>query len=118
MLAVLRRRTPAAQRIGLWRSLVARLVRDEEAAGSNPVSPTDQMSQDIEDTRTHGNVGSGVRHFGVRGWSSRSGADGELAEEFSGDGADDADVQVLYEQEDVGVGAGVVASLVELRAQA
>ena len=27
-------------RIGLWRSLVARLVRDEEAAGSNPVSPT------------------------------------------------------------------------------
>ena len=26
--------------IGLWRSLVARLVRDEEAAGSNPVSPT------------------------------------------------------------------------------
>src|SRR3954471_9356412 len=25
---------------GLWRSLVARLVRDEEAAGSNPVSPT------------------------------------------------------------------------------
>ena len=30
--------------IGLWRSLVARLVRDEEAAGSNPVSPTDVMS--------------------------------------------------------------------------
>ncbi len=27
-------------RIGLWRSLVARFVRDEEAAGSNPVSPT------------------------------------------------------------------------------
>ena len=26
--------------IGLWRSLVARFVRDEEAAGSNPVSPT------------------------------------------------------------------------------
>ena len=33
--------------IGLWRSLVARLVRDEEAAGSNPVSPTDPMSWDI-----------------------------------------------------------------------
>jgi hypothetical protein len=31
--------TPDAA-IGLWRSLVARLVRDEEAAGSNPVSPT------------------------------------------------------------------------------
>ena len=25
---------------GLWRSLVARLVRDEEVAGSSPVSPT------------------------------------------------------------------------------
>ena len=30
----------AHRHIGLWRSLVARLVRDEEAAGSNPVSPT------------------------------------------------------------------------------
>src|SRR4051794_15934995 len=29
---------------GLWRSLVARLVRDEEAAGSNPVSPTRWMA--------------------------------------------------------------------------
>jgi hypothetical protein len=38
-------------RIGLWRSLVARLVRDEEAAGSNPVSPTRVMSQDIADSR-------------------------------------------------------------------
>ncbi len=26
--------------IGAWRSLVARFVRDEEAAGSNPVAPT------------------------------------------------------------------------------
>ena len=26
--------------IGLWRSLVARGVRDAEVAGSNPVSPT------------------------------------------------------------------------------
>ncbi len=25
---------------GAWRSLVARFVRDEEAAGSNPVAPT------------------------------------------------------------------------------
>ncbi len=30
---------------GLWRSLVARLVRDEEAAGSNPVSPTHRSSR-------------------------------------------------------------------------
>ena len=26
--------------IGVWRSLVARFVRDEEVAGSNPVTPT------------------------------------------------------------------------------
>ena len=25
---------------GVWRSLVARFVRDEEVAGSNPVTPT------------------------------------------------------------------------------
>ncbi len=33
-------RVPSQGTFGLWRSLVARLVRDEEAAGSNPVSPT------------------------------------------------------------------------------
>ena len=27
---------------GLWRSLVARFVWDEDVAGSNPVSPTNQ----------------------------------------------------------------------------
>ena len=32
---------------GLWRSLVARLVRDEEAAGSNPVSPTDPQGPEM-----------------------------------------------------------------------
>ena len=26
--------------VGMWRSLVARFVRDEEVAGSNPVIPT------------------------------------------------------------------------------
>src|SRR3954447_15085580 len=26
--------------LGVWRSLVARVVRDDEAAGSNPVTPT------------------------------------------------------------------------------
>lgn len=26
--------------IGVWRSLVARVVRDDEVAGSNPVTPT------------------------------------------------------------------------------
>lgn len=27
---------------GVWRSLVARFVRDEEAVGSNPATPTDE----------------------------------------------------------------------------
>ena len=30
--------------IGVWRSLVARFVRDEEVAGSNPVTPTTQTA--------------------------------------------------------------------------
>src|SRR3954454_22629066 len=30
----------AAGTTGVWRSLVARFVRDEEVAGSNPVTPT------------------------------------------------------------------------------
>ena len=30
---------------GMWHSLVARIVRDDEAAGSNPVIPTSKFSQ-------------------------------------------------------------------------
>jgi hypothetical protein len=30
----------SARIIGVWRSLVARFVRDEEAVGSNPATPT------------------------------------------------------------------------------
>ncbi|CUR60637.1 hypothetical protein NOCA280062 [metagenome] len=41
--------------IGLWRSLVARVVRDDEAAGSNPVSPTDRHPGSF--------AGSGVSSF-------------------------------------------------------
>jgi hypothetical protein len=29
---------------GVWRSLVARFVRDEEAVGSNPATPTQKLS--------------------------------------------------------------------------
>ena len=33
---------------GMWHSLVARFVRDEEAAGSNPVIPTiEKLSQQL-----------------------------------------------------------------------
>ena len=42
--------------IGLWRSLAARFVRDEEAAGSNPASPTRFLA------------GCRLREFGV--WRS------------------------------------------------
>jgi hypothetical protein len=34
-------------RYGVWRSLVARFVRDEEVAGSNPVTPTSGMPGQI-----------------------------------------------------------------------
>ena len=38
------------------------------------------------------------------------GVDGQLAQEFAGDGVDDADVEIVNEQQDVGsgVGSGVV----------
>ena len=51
-----------------WSSSVARWAHNPEVAGSNPAPATNVMSQDIADTRTYGNVGSGVLHFGVRGW--------------------------------------------------
>ena len=31
---------PGPSELGVWRSLVARLVRDEEVVGSNPATPT------------------------------------------------------------------------------
>ena len=34
------RHIPPVRHVGAWRSLVARFVRDEEVAGSNPVAPT------------------------------------------------------------------------------
>ena len=35
---------------GVWRSLVARVVRDEEVVGSNPATPTIVMCRDIVDS--------------------------------------------------------------------
>ena len=83
--------------------MVARVVRDDEAAGSNPVTPTIVMSQDIGNSRTH------VCGFGSSSFSGlvvAAEVDGELAEEFAGDGCDDADVEVCDEQDDVGSGVG------------
>ena len=38
--------------VGMWRSLVARIVRDDEAAGSNPVIPTTFESKTVCKTQT------------------------------------------------------------------
>jgi len=38
------------------------------------------------------------------------GVDGELAEEFAGDGVDDAYVEVLDEQDDVGSAVGLMTA--------
>jgi hypothetical protein len=72
------------------------------------------MSQDIEDT-PEPTLGFGV--FAWPGWARGAGwlagvlvvavrVEGELAEEFAGGGADDPDVQVLDEEQDVGSGVG------------
>ena len=47
------------------------------------------------------------------------GVDGEVSEEFAGDGVDDADVEVLGEQDDVGSGVGSAdADVVEVSVDA
>ena len=46
---------------GVWRSLVARFVRDEEAAGSSPATPTGERKQ------REGARGCGCCHAGVCG---------------------------------------------------
>jgi hypothetical protein len=83
--------------------------------GSNPIHHTIHhtivISRDIGMTRTHVVRGACVlRGFGV---------EGQLAQEFAGGGVDDADVQVLDEQDDVGSGVGPAdADVVELAAVA
>ena len=37
--------TYCSARLGVWRSLVARFVRDEEVVGSNPATPTEQSAR-------------------------------------------------------------------------
>ena len=36
-----------AAKTGAWLSLVERLVRDQEVAGSNPVAPTDSLNKSV-----------------------------------------------------------------------
>ena len=61
------------------------------------------MSQDICKARTHG---SGFGPWSFSGLVVLVEVDGELSEEFAGDGVDDSDVEVLDEQDDVGSGVG------------
>src|ERR1700749_3868279 len=85
--------------------------------GSNPTPATHVMSQDIEDT-------ANLRVRGVFLWPARSlagglvvavGVEDELAQELAGAGVDDADVQVLDEEQDAGSGVGPAdADVVEL----
>jgi hypothetical protein len=49
----LSRGTPRPQHRGLWLSLVERLVRDEEAVGSNPTSPIKRAGSRHERNRPH-----------------------------------------------------------------
>ena len=80
------------------------------------------MSQDIEDTANLRVVRGG---FLWSAWSLAGGlvvavgVEGELADEFAGGGVDDADVQVLDEEQDAGPGVGSPdADVVELSAVA
>ena len=92
--------------IGLWRSLVAHLTGGQGVAGSNPVSPTIVMSQDMPDTRTCGSRFGCLSFRGVLGLVVLAGIDDEVADELAGGGVDDADVEVLDEQDHAGAGVG------------
>jgi hypothetical protein len=89
----------------VWRSLVARFVRDEEAAGPNPVTPTTVtpttvISQDIGTSEPAGSGVSGYR-VGGRGW---------VEEEFAGRGGDDAGVGSSDADADADVDADALIS--------
>ena len=83
-----------------------------DVLNQHTVSPTTVMSQDIARQPDLRIVGSAVCHFagGAFGCSGglvvAGGVDGQLAEEFAGGGVDDADVEVLDEQDDAGSGVG------------
>ncbi len=87
------------------------LLWEQEAAGSNPAIPTAVGSPEIEDT-PNPRQGSGLCFAGcglVRaagGLAGASGVEGELAREFAGGGVDNADVEVLDEQDELGPGVG------------
>jgi hypothetical protein len=92
---------------GVWRSLVACFVRDEEVAGSNPVTPTCGVSGHRKPPNLR-IAGSAVSFAGweAAGLVVAAGVDGEFAEEFAGGGGHDADVEVVDERDDGGSGVG------------
>ena len=84
------------------------MLRDEEVAGSNPVTPTNVMSHDIGDSRT---CILQVRLLSCvgpcrDGLVVLAGVDGQLAQELSGGQVDHAYLEVLDEEADVGSGVG------------
>ena len=63
------------------------------------------MSQDIPDSRTCGSRFGCLSFRGVLGLVVLAGIDDELADEFAGGGVDDANVEVVDEQDDAGLRA-------------
>ena len=72
--------------------LVARLVRNEKARGSNPLSST---LCDVSRHRRQGEP-SGFALFRVLGLVSAGGVEGEVAEDFACGGVEDGDVEVVW----------------------
>ena len=88
------------------------LTHNPKVAGSNPAPATNVMSRDIGNARTPG----GVRASAVlaSGLVAAGGVEGELSEEFAGGGVDDADVEVVDEQDHSSAGVGAAdADVVE-----
>ena len=53
---------------GVWRSLVARFVRDEEVAGSNPVTPTNENLNQSKKKMADGisaAIDNGINYFNL-----------------------------------------------------
>ena len=100
----------------MWRSLVARFVRDEEVVGSNPATPTIVKSRDVLIGCPGTSLCPGVAVAGFHAalawgsllgprWESAGlvvavGVGGEFSEDLAGGGVHDDDVAVVDEQPD------------------
>ncbi len=78
-------------------------AHNPKVAGTNPAPATNVMSQDIGNPRT---PGSGVSLLFEAWLVADVGVEGQVSEEFSGVGCDDADVEVVDEEDDGGAVVG------------